>query len=368
MIVPLTALAALLPSVLLVWFFHRHDAHPEPSRVLWATFGLGVLTVFPVLVVALPVQAGLEQLALGPWTRGTLDAFLCAALPEEAFKLLVLFAYAARHRAFDEPMDGVVYGVVASLGFATFENVLYTADGGLVVATLRAFTAVPMHALCGAVMGYYVGRWRFPAETGGGPGSLVAAYAWPTLFHGLYDAPLLALKPIAAGLEGRDPTAGELLAVLAAAGFALAVLATLAVVGLVLLARARRQQRDALARGRLEPLIPVLPDLGPAGPAGAAPRAVAPLAPLPGNAPGAGVSCLLLLVGGGLVSLAGVFALVGAFALVAPDLPADERRDVLLGAVVLATPTLLLGLGAFVWGARRLPRPAPRRSRFGAEG
>ena len=62
---------------------------------------------------------------------------------------------------FDEPMDGVVYGVAVALGFATLENFLFVTRLGLGVAWLRALFAVPAHALFGATMGYYAGRTKF---------------------------------------------------------------------------------------------------------------------------------------------------------------------------------------------------------------
>ena len=53
-------------------------------------------------------------------------------------------------------MDAIVYGVVVSLGFATLENYDYVFRiaeeyevSPLDMAITRAFTAVPMHALCG---------------------------------------------------------------------------------------------------------------------------------------------------------------------------------------------------------------------------
>ncbi len=48
MLFPLVATSALVPSFLLVWYFRARDANPEPARVLWATFALGVATVVPV--------------------------------------------------------------------------------------------------------------------------------------------------------------------------------------------------------------------------------------------------------------------------------------------------------------------------------
>ena len=35
--------SAVIPSLLLMWYFHARDLFREPAKVLWATFGLGVL-------------------------------------------------------------------------------------------------------------------------------------------------------------------------------------------------------------------------------------------------------------------------------------------------------------------------------------
>ncbi|MEW5725188.1 MAG: PrsW family glutamic-type intramembrane protease, partial [Thermodesulfobacteriota bacterium] len=154
--------SAVVPSLLLLWYFHSRDVYPEPARVVWATFGLGVLSTIPVLLADLPLGAAVEALGgLNPYAEGLSHSLFLAAIPEEFFKYLVLVLYAARHKEFNEPMDGVVYGVSASLGFATLENILYVSQGGLGVAVMRAVTAVPSHALMGAIMGYYVGRARF---------------------------------------------------------------------------------------------------------------------------------------------------------------------------------------------------------------
>ncbi|MCK7467851.1 MAG: PrsW family glutamic-type intramembrane protease [Desulfosudis oleivorans] len=127
------AVSAIAPSLLIVWYFHKRDVYPEPPRVLWATFGLGVLTVFPVVAVEMVIQTAVN-LAPGAVLRGALDAFCVAAFTEESFKLLVLLGFVWRRREFNEPMDGIVYGVVASLGFATLENVLYVFQSGVGVA------------------------------------------------------------------------------------------------------------------------------------------------------------------------------------------------------------------------------------------
>ncbi len=153
------AVSAVIPSLLIMRYFHARDRYREPQRVLWTTFGLGVLSVFGVAVVFIysPLVDGIDN----PLLRGPVDAFASAAIPEELLKLLVLVAYCARHKEFDEPLDGLVYGATASLGFATLENVLYVVQNGLGLAVMRAFTAVPGHAFSGAILGWHVSQWKF---------------------------------------------------------------------------------------------------------------------------------------------------------------------------------------------------------------
>ena len=50
------------------------------------------------------------------------------------------------------------------MGFATFENlqyVYYSGGSPDAVAIIRAFTAIPLHACCGIIMGYYFGLYMF---------------------------------------------------------------------------------------------------------------------------------------------------------------------------------------------------------------
>lgn len=188
----ITVPAAVVPSLALLWHFYSKDKYPEPPGVVCITFGLGVLSIIPAVLVALPMLLLLREVGFeNPYLAGLSDAFLLAAVPEETFKLAVLLLYSARRSAFDEPMDGLVYGVTASLGFATLENVLYVLDGGLGVAVARALTAVPGHAMLGAIMGYYVGQARFAPQQR--RSLLLKAWAVPVLLHGLYDFPLLTV-------------------------------------------------------------------------------------------------------------------------------------------------------------------------------
>lgn len=200
MIPALVAGAAIVPSLLLLWFFYARDDYPEPPRVVWTTFALGIVAVVPIAMIAWPLDHWAKSFD-NPFVYGLASAFLGAAIPEELCKLWVLRGYAMRHDAFDEPRDGVVYGVAASLGFATFENLVYVAQEGGSVAILRALTAVPSHAFLGAIMGQYLGRARFAADPGTRRRLHNAALAVPILLHGLYNFPLLA----GARIDETDP-------------------------------------------------------------------------------------------------------------------------------------------------------------------
>ncbi len=104
-------------------------------------------------------------------------------------KFAVLYFFCFKHSEFDEPMDGFVYGAAASLGFAALENVLYVADSGLGTALLRALTAVPSHAMVGAVMGYFLALSRFRPDRK--RLFFTLALIVPIALHGLYDFPLM---------------------------------------------------------------------------------------------------------------------------------------------------------------------------------
>jgi len=329
-VIQITAAATLVPSILLMWYFHSRDAYPEPPRVLWATFGLGVLIVVPVLAVALPTIAFTHGLT-HPHATGLASAFLSAAIPEELFKFLVLWVYCARHREFNEPIDGIVYGVAVSLGFATLENVLYVSSGGLVVAILRAFTAVPGHAFLGAIMGYYVGRARFEPER---KGSLVlAALGIPILLHGLYDYPLLAMSAQVKAWGGTVPPGGGGV-VLGMILIALAVLITEAVWAIGAARKLRRAQRLA----------------GPA-PAG---QPVAPAVDYPARTDT--TMAWFAVLGGGILACGGGFLLLA----IAIGAAVTKDRSLLpglgcLGLIFGAAP-LAGGIALFWWGMRALNR------------
>jgi RsiW-degrading membrane proteinase PrsW (M82 family) len=193
--ITLALIVGAAPSLFLLVFFYLKDRYePEPRGHVALAFAKGALATVPAYAAswALARAVGDEWLALGGLPARAFDAVVLAAVCEELPKWIA-FLFIYRWNEFDEPLDGVVYGVALALGFATVENILCVVRDGLGTGVLRAIFAVPAHALFGAVMGFYVGRAKF-----GAPGrarrlvafALVAAVA----LHGAYDFILQALR------------------------------------------------------------------------------------------------------------------------------------------------------------------------------
>jgi RsiW-degrading membrane proteinase PrsW (M82 family) len=118
--------------------------------------------------------------------------FVYVALIEEGLKFCVVWFAAYRSPHFNEVMDGIVYGVAASLGFATVENILYVFSGGVGAAIIRAFLSVPSHAAYGGIIGYYLGLAKLSRrQTPNNEEKLmVKGLLIAVALHGAFDASL----------------------------------------------------------------------------------------------------------------------------------------------------------------------------------
>lgn len=181
-------LAAVLPALILLAIAYAADRHKEHPRRVLSLFLAGALVVLPAGLCErylLDLYAATPNPPTG-FLATLVTAFFIAGISEETFKGLAFWRL-VYHRAFLEEMyDGVLYAVSIGLGFAAVENILYVTSDGLQTAFVRAFTAVPAHALFGVAMGYYFSKAKFA----GGP--LWPGFVIPALLHGAYDAFALA--------------------------------------------------------------------------------------------------------------------------------------------------------------------------------
>ena len=181
-------LATILPSFLIIFFFVYSDKFKEPRGEILKIFIYGILITIPAYFL----NSYLDVFWYSNFrvSEGLISSFLTAAPVEEGLKLSILYFLVYKMKDFNEPMDGIVYGVTVSLGFATLENFYYVyllADyfntTSMSLAILRAFSAVPAHAVFGVFMGYFFMKYAFIKKGD----NLFFAFAVPFVLHGCYN-------------------------------------------------------------------------------------------------------------------------------------------------------------------------------------
>ena len=182
-------LAALLPPALLWLYIWKKDPQKEPTQWLVKATLWGVMICVPVAVLELAIQSVLfgENTEFTNLFQTTANAFLVAAIPEEAAKLLALWLVLRKNPFFDEHFDGIVYAVCVGLGFAAIENVCYvfSEEEWLGVAVVRSLLSVPGHYAFAVLMGYYYALYHFVDRS---KKNAVMMFLVPMLAHGIYDA------------------------------------------------------------------------------------------------------------------------------------------------------------------------------------
>jgi RsiW-degrading membrane proteinase PrsW (M82 family) len=173
---------ATLPSIYIGYYLLEADKKDRNNSLAYQLFFIGAGLAVPIYYLEIFLIESILQST--PFTT----SFLVAGLIEEGVKLLMLIVVMLGVQ--EEVKSGnyilkkldtyhyILLAVAISLGFATSENILYVFNRGASTGVLRAFTAVPMHACCGYLMGYvYSLKDRSTFE----------AFLLPFLIHGFYN-------------------------------------------------------------------------------------------------------------------------------------------------------------------------------------
>ena len=181
-----TLLITIVPSILILLYFFLSDKFKEPKGFIALVFFLGICICLPAGYINSFMENNFKDI----FSERLLFSFLGPAWCEELLKFIILYFIVLRRNEFNEPMDGIVYGVAVSLGFATLENYEYVfilAEKWEIepytMAILRSYSAVPMHGLLGCVMGFYFGMYTFTANKK----YLILCLLIPFIIHGLYN-------------------------------------------------------------------------------------------------------------------------------------------------------------------------------------
>lgn len=194
--------------------FLRLDKLPEPAKMILKIFFIGMIITVPVFVAEFISAYVITKMPIPFLFSSILYWFLAIALIEESFKYLVVRVKTLKHPEFDEPVDAMIYMVVAALGFAALENILYLLPpAGIILSLNEAFArtavisffrfigATFLHALCSALVGYFLAISISRAKRGSG--LIILGLLSAVLLHGLYN---FSIMEIGAPLKYIIPT------------------------------------------------------------------------------------------------------------------------------------------------------------------
>jgi protease PrsW len=190
----------ILPSIVWLLFFLREDANPEPNRIIIKVFLLGILAgllsiIFECLFFDLTSNTNLSR-NIGIF----INIFIGVALVEEYFKYLVVRKGAINDPDFDEPVDAMLYMIIAGLGFAALENTLvflgFTSHSASIpiiipLAIFRFVGATFLHALASGLIGFFLAmsflKQKHKYKL------IVVGLSISTFLHGLYNFSIMEL-------------------------------------------------------------------------------------------------------------------------------------------------------------------------------
>jgi protease PrsW len=196
--------AAIAPALLILWLVVAAGERPGPPAKVWTAFFFGAASISLLGLIRTPFMA-LMTAPENQWLAQGLHSLFGVALPEEAVKILVIAMVSAWRRPFTDPMDTVIYGAAAGLGFAAYENLAYLvqhADMWQSLAALRSVLTVPFHGALGIIAGAYLAIARSGTALGAHRHhrdwaritSWILVLAGPVGLHAAFDFPLLTLQ------------------------------------------------------------------------------------------------------------------------------------------------------------------------------
>lgn len=182
---------SLLPIILISTYIYNQDRNKEPKYILKKLLLGGFLSAILTILISFFLGNFSNIFASDFIPTSQIEllfyAFISVALIEELSKWIMLYLIGYKSIEYDEPFDILLYGAFIALGFAGIENILYVFLGGLQTALSRALTAVPLHAMLGIIMGYYLNIYKNTDKNRYKILSIIV----PTLIHGTYDYFLL---------------------------------------------------------------------------------------------------------------------------------------------------------------------------------
>lgn len=165
----LLAFVALLPATFYMFYIIAFDSKkPEPPRVLLISALLGGVAALSVALIGTPHQVGMIQIENSHSLKESIEiGFLKLAIPAEIVKWLILCVFLSLNRFYDEYIDGIVYSVCLSMGYAGVWGASFLSyytghdfSAFIEMSILTVIVLIPIHFIVGTFMGYFLALAR----------------------------------------------------------------------------------------------------------------------------------------------------------------------------------------------------------------
>ena len=196
----LVILFSLVPTLIMVGIVLYTDRKSkEPPKNIIICLLSGILTV--------ALAGYLEQRIMPFFVSSWVLTYVWATI-EEMCKLSIFFLFIFDNKHYDDIYDGVVYMSLIALSFAGLENIMYafsesTVNNGISLALMRDFTTIPLHVICGIVMGYFVSLGNFSKSQLRKYINIVLGILLASFMHGTFNTMMNVLGNISVDYNNR---------------------------------------------------------------------------------------------------------------------------------------------------------------------
>jgi len=186
----------ILPSFIWLCYFLQKDVHPESNRMVLKIFLYGMIAAIPAALI----EFGLTDSIFTTFGKSILSTilyfFVGVAFIEEFLKYLVVREKVLTSAEMDEPTDVILYLIIAALGFAALENILYLLQfkifQAIFLTSFRFVGAIFLHALCSGTLGYFLALSCYRPEKK--LSLLTLGFILATLFHGTFNYGIIKME------------------------------------------------------------------------------------------------------------------------------------------------------------------------------
>jgi protease PrsW len=221
----LSVFLGLIPGFAWLIFYLSEDPHPEPKPLIVYTFIVGIVSGFFTIIIEELFNAGTAAAGIPSLTALTqtiqasvagisattflqlLFLLIGLAAIEEVMKFAAAYFAVGKSPVLIDPLDAMIYMIVAALGFATLENIgaitnvaaaAASGQGAIFVSvfetvSLRFVGATLLHSLTSAIVGYH---WALGIKHQKVPHYIVSGFIFATILHASFNYLILNYAPI----------------------------------------------------------------------------------------------------------------------------------------------------------------------------